>query len=156
MGITRHPLFSDPEGHGDIPLDSRPITTLTESFALVSARSDEFTRTFYGILFERHPELRGLFPKSMDAQRRKLAETLGSVVMNLSRPALIRHDLLELGRGHVGYGAREEHYPLICDALVTAMGRVVGPTWTPELERDWRRALQLISVLMIEGARKQA
>jgi len=40
----------------------------------------------------------------------------------------------------------------VCEELVAAMGEVAGEAWDPEIERDWRSALHLVSAAMIAGA----
>jgi hemoglobin-like flavoprotein len=52
----------------------------------------------------------------------------------------------------VRYGARPEHYPVVCDELVLAMGEIAGDAWGQDLERDWRNALHLVSAAMMAGA----
>jgi hypothetical protein len=40
----------------------------------------------------------------------------------------------------------------VCEELVLAMSEVAGTAWEPEIERDWRNALHLVSAAMIAGA----
>ena len=44
--------------------------------AEIAPVADKVTSYFYALLFVRHPELRGLFPAAMDAQRDRLLKAL--------------------------------------------------------------------------------
>jgi nitric oxide dioxygenase len=156
MGITRHPLFSTPvtDQMAHIPADAELIRRLEESFQHISARGDEFTAEFYRRLFAARPDLRAMFPPDMTAQRGKLLESLRMVIAHLNSPDRVHARLDELGRSHVGYGARPEHYPVVCEILVAAMGDLLGDAWTAGLKEDWATAFRLVSSIMLEGARQ--
>lgn len=93
-----------------------------------------------------------MFPEDMIGQRKRLLDALTLVVANLHSPQTVRPRLEQLGHAHLAYGARTTHYPLVCDALVTAMSEVAGADWTPELQLEWTRAISLVSEIMIRGA----
>jgi len=107
---------------------------------------------FYERLFRRAPTVRPLFPADMADQRRKLVETLAFVVQHLRSPDEVLPRLRALGASHLKYGARPEHYPVVCEELVAAMGEVAGDAWDAEIERDWKNALHLVSAAMLAAA----
>lgn len=152
-GITYHPLL--PDGLSMLPgavPNPETIRLLQESFDRLAAQGEVFVERFYGGLFQRFPDLRPLFPEDMTAQRRKLLDTLSTVIESLRAPDMVRARLRDLGHRHTGYGARVEHYPLICSCLLEAMRDVSGADWSEELEREWSRAFDLISRIMMDGA----
>jgi hemoglobin-like flavoprotein len=155
MGVTKHPLFVEDGGAGAIPPDRALIRRLQASFARAAAKDGELTERFYARLFESHPELRALFPNDMSEQREKLFATLAEVVAHLHDPSSSKRVLEELGREHAGFGALESHYPIVCDMLARALADVSGEAWTAEIDSDWRRALEMLSAIMIAGARGQ-
>ena len=152
MGISRHPLCttSTTDRLPDVPVDAALIGRLEESFRRISERGDEITERFYRRLFEARPELRPMFPDDMTAQRKKLFDSLRVVIDHLRTPAQVRAQLEALGRSHVRYGAKPEHYPIVCESLVAALA---DNSWSVELTEDWTNAIRLVSEIMQEGAR---
>jgi len=132
--------------------DERLIEDLQASFREMAPRSGSLAIAFYDLLFAKNPALRVMFPEDMTSQRGKLTETLITVIENLRQSEAMKQRLRTLGAKHIGYGARHEHYPVVCECLLEAMRRV-SPRWSPTLEADWQRALKLISANMLgQGA----
>jgi nitric oxide dioxygenase len=152
MKITRHPLFIPDEAAAAIPADAALINRLEASFACVAAPDSRFADRVYQRLFEAAPHLRPLFPTDMSRQKHKLVASLRLVIDHLREPAAVRNRLLELGRAHVAFGARPEHYPLVSIVIVGAMADVSGAAWSRELAADWTSAMHIVSAIMIEGA----
>lgn len=149
MSVTKHPLCAPGPKTDPIPADEALIEMLERSFRRLTQSGTDLADRFYDLLFSRHPELRSMFPQDMSEQKRKLIEKLSLVVDNLRTPRAVREALVELGRGHVAYGARPEQYARVRDALVTAMAAVSGSEWSPELEAEWGRAIGMVSDIMI-------
>jgi hemoglobin-like flavoprotein len=154
MGITRHPLFVDPGGAEEFPADRALVRRLQASFAHAATRDEELTIRFYERLFAVQPALRPMFPADMGQQREKLFATLAEVVAHLHDPVKSKRLLEDLGRAHAGYGALERHYPIVCDCLASALAQVSGTQWDAELDAEWRRLLEMLSAIMIRGARQ--
>lgn len=152
MGVTKHPLFLEPGHLGRLRADERSIARLRASYHELALHGTALADVFYARLFERQPALRGLFPSDLAAQKKKLLDSLGLVVANLHEPALVATALERLGHGHVGYGARTEHYPIVCAELLAAIGEIGGPTFDADLLDEWRTALEQVSAAMLRGA----
>jgi hemoglobin-like flavoprotein len=147
MKLSIHPLI-DPLPTGVVAgaqIDQRLIYRLRVSLAGLLAKGDALSAMFYGLLFERYPHLRELFPKDMTGQRMKLSQTLAWIVTYLDSHDQVLNLIRELGKRHVGYGAKPEHYPLIRDTLVEAMGRTAGAEWSEGRAEDWRLSIDLIA-----------
>ena len=158
MKVTKHPLCSasTDERLKGIPPDQELVRRLETSFARLSADGGRLSELFYARLFAAHPQVRAMFPSDMTAQRKKLVDLLVSVFQDLGDADTARVRLEELGCSHVKYGARPEHYPLVCEALVGAMGEVMGNDWSPELEADWKEAMRQVSGIMIGAAESES
>lgn len=153
MRIALHPFFAgDPAAPEAARSDEALAAALERSFVELAASGDVLIERFYSQLFETYPAVRPLFPSDMTAQRRKLLESLRLVIENVRRPEIVRTTLAELGRRHIGYGVKPEHYPVVVDCLLTAMKEVAGERWTADLAADWRTALELVSHFMLAGA----
>lgn len=134
-------------------MDQGRIGRLQSSFNLLAPRGAELVDRFYAHLFARHPELRPMFPTEMSEQKRKLLAALVFVVRNLTTPDELEKPLKDMGARHAGFGTREEHYPVVRDTLVSVMGEMAGDQWNSQLQSDWMGALDLVSSVMLAGAR---
>jgi len=129
------------------------LDALETSFDAVAPRGEELVDIFYRRLFEAAPAVVPLFAGTdMSKQRSKLLVTLVLLRKSLGDLDAITPTLRELGRKHVGYGARAEHYPLVASVLIAAMAEVAGDAWTAEYEQAWGEALSVVAGAMLSGA----
>jgi NAD(P)H-flavin reductase/hemoglobin-like flavoprotein len=128
------------------------VSLIKESFALLEPISDRLTGHFYAELFLADPSLRAMFPAAMDTQRDRIFSALARCVQGIDRPEFIADYVRQLGRGHRKYGVLPQHYPTLGQALIAALRRYSGSTWTPTVENAWRAAYALIARMMIEAA----
>ncbi len=127
------------------------VRLVQESFAQIVPMKDEVTRLLYERLFELDPSLRALFRGDMERQRARLGVALAMVVHGLKSSAAIVPVLEELGRRHVGYGVRAEHYATVGEAILWALGQVLGERFTSEVREAWSEAYELIASTMIRA-----
>jgi hemoglobin-like flavoprotein len=127
------------------------LERIRDSFELLAPRIATMTATFYDTLFDGRPEIRALFKVKMDIQRQHLAAALALIVRNLTMLDALQEPLQQLGRDHARVGARPEHYPLVRDAMLHAIGQALGPAWTPELAADWHALIEEIGTVMLSG-----
>ena len=92
---------------------------------------------FYDRLFEVTPDLRKLFPQDLAEQKSKLMTMLTTAVTNLHQLYTVLPAVQELGRRHVGYGVKPEHYALVGGALLWTLEKGLGPDFTPEMKAAW-------------------
>ena len=92
---------------------------------------------FYDRLFEVTPDLRKLFPQDLAEQKSKLMTMLTTAVTNLHQLYTVLPAVQELGRRHVGYGVKPEHYALVGGALLWTLDKGLGPDFTPEVKAAW-------------------
>jgi hemoglobin-like flavoprotein len=128
------------------------LDALETSFDAVAPRGEELVEIFYARLFVAAPAVVPLFAGTdMSKQRSKLLVTLVLLRKSLADLDAITPTLRELGRKHVGYGARPEHYPLVASVLIAAMAEVAGDAWRPEYEAAWSEALSIVAGAMLSG-----
>jgi hemoglobin-like flavoprotein len=133
------------------------VALLRQSFELVTDRQPQVTHRFYEILFERHPQARGLFGRSSAAkQEEMLGAALVAVLDHIEDAAWLTATLKQLGAKHVDYGVTEEMYGWVGASLLGAFAEIAGKDWTPELAVAWTEAYGAISALMQSGARERA
>ncbi len=135
------------------PIAPEQIALVRESFTAIAAGREEVAALFYTRLFQIAPEVRALFHDDLRAQGAKLMAALAVVIRHLDRIELIIDDVRDLGRRHVGYGVREQHYGPVGVALIWSLEQVLGPAFTPATRAAWAAAYALLSGIMIEAAR---
>lgn len=129
------------------------VEVLETSFDKIKPQADEFVTSFYDNLFTANPEAKPLFDATdMEAQKKKLLNSLVLVVDNLRNPDALNGALQGLGARHVKYGALPEHYPLVGSALLTTFEQYLQDKWTPEVKDAWVSAYGAISEIMLDGA----
>lgn len=134
--------------------ESLDADLIQSSYATIKTQANEFSESFYQILFEKYPTLQPLFSKTdMKKQKNKLIESLDLVLVNVHNPKAFNSILKDLGKRHVKYGAVLTDYPLVGDALLQALEKHLGKDWTPNVKHAWSSAYQTISDTMAEGAK---
>jgi len=153
MKLTAHPLAELPrvDASGDTPVNQSLVLRLRLSLAQTLARDNQLAVTFYQLLFSRYPHLRGLFPNDMRHQHLKLTHMLVWMVTHLEDRNAILPAFKALGQRHAKYGARVEHFPIVRDTLIDAMGTIASDEWNDSLAEDWRLTLDLIARHMLSG-----
>jgi hemoglobin-like flavoprotein len=107
---------------------------------------------FYDRLFEIAPSVRSMFPAEMSDQKGKLMQTLAVAVTNLHQVETIVPTVQELGKRHVGYGVKDEHYDVVGDALIYTLGKGLGDEFTPDVEEAWVETFRLVAGVMKDAA----
>ncbi|MFF8813654.1 globin domain-containing protein [Streptomyces pactum] len=128
------------------------VDLICRTMAEIRPIADKVTSYFYALLFLQNPELRDLFPASMDAQRDRLFKALLTAARLIDDIGTLTAYLTHLGRGHRKYGTLPEHYPMVGECLIAALTRYAERTWDAETEEAWVRAYTTISQIMIDAA----
>jgi hemoglobin-like flavoprotein len=126
------------------------IDRVQEHFDTIKSRP--LAARFYQILFERHPELRALFPADLSALRAHFMATLDLVISNLGRVTAVDSVLRDLGARHLRFGAQPHHYALVRNALLEALAQESNGGWDETLARGWRLAIATVIIPMLRGA----
>lgn len=128
------------------------IEAVETNFKVVSSRLDALTTAFYDDLLSGHPELRPLFTKvDFVSQRKKLAAMLTLIVTNLHRMDILGSALRTLGARHAAYGATDESYTWVADALIRSLRVVSGDAWDERAEQAWAGAIGIVNDEMRAG-----
>lgn len=128
------------------------INLVQSSLALVEPIAEQAAALFYDRLFSLDPSLRPMFHGDMNAQGKKLMSTLALAVKGLKRPEKIIPAVQHLGRKHAGYGVQPEHYDTVGEALLWALEKGLGDSFTKPVEEAWTAAYTLLSSVMQEAA----
>lgn len=132
------------------------VRLVKNSWAMVTPMSQQAGELFYGKLFELDPSLEPMFKTERSEQVRKLMASLNMVVMSLDRLESILPNVQELGRRHVDYGVKDEHYDTVGAALLWTLEQGLGDAFTPEVKEAWATAYVSLAGVMKEAAAETA
>ena len=125
---------------------------LKETWNDVTQHGDSVGLYFYSHLFLTHPEVREMFPLTMDAQRDRLVGALGRVVSNVDQLDDVVPYIQQLGRDHRRFAVVAEHYDAVGASLLWTLQHFLGDKWTTEVARDWADAYNLVAATMVGAA----
>lgn len=122
------------------------------TFAQVMNRKDQVGRMFYDRLFVIAPETRPMFKGDMEAQSRKLMDTLAlGIGMLRDMPTLVS-TLEALAQRHNAYGVRDAHYDAVGEALLWTLEQELGQAFTPEARVAWTALYGAMAQIMRKAA----
>ncbi len=128
------------------------IAIVKSSFEKVEPIAEAAAGLFYGRLFEIAPEVKPLFADSdMDTQGHKLMTMIGIAVRSLDKLEAIVPAVKDLGKRHVGYGVKEEHFAPVGSALLWTLEQGLGEHWNAEAEQAWATVYGVLTDTMIAG-----
>jgi hemoglobin-like flavoprotein len=133
-------------------LKPQQIKLVQSSFDHVLPIADAAAALFYGRLFELDPSLRAMFRGDMKEQGRKLMSMLRLAVSGLSRLDDLVPAVQSLGRRHVVYGVRDEHYTTVGAALLWTLEQGLGGLFTSDVRSAWVEAYTLLAQTMQSAA----
>lgn len=107
---------------------------------------------FYSRLFTLDPSLKPLFKGDMKDQGRKLMAAIATVVMGLTELPKIVPIAQDMGRRHVGYGVKDNHYDTVAAALLWTLEQGLGKEFTPEVRDAWTGAYTTLASVMKTAA----
>src|SRR5215471_8317518 len=127
----------------------RQVALVRESFAKIIPMREQAAALFYNRLFAIDPSTRPLFRGDMTSQGAKLMAAIAAVVKSLDRIDTVLDDLRSLARRHHESGVRVEHYASVGAALLWTLEQALGLDFTPDVQRAWAIAYDLLSEAMI-------
>lgn len=150
-----------PDATPDAPAEESPVSStevklVQESWAKVVPISDTAAELFYGRLFEVAPEVKPLFKGNMQEQGAKLMKMVGIAVNGLNDLPAIVPAVQDLGRRHVDYGVKDEHYAAVGNSLLWTLGQGLGDDFTPDTKDAWAKVYGVLADTMIAASKDVA
>jgi len=132
------------------------ITLVKTSWAKVKPITETAAELFYGKLFEIDPSLKSMFPADMKEQGKKLMAMINTAVNALDKLETIVPAVQDLGRRHVDYGVKDEHYDTVASALIWTLGEGLGDDFTDEVKEAWVETYTILATTMMDAAKEVA
>lgn len=123
-----------------------------DSFAKVAPIADQAATLFYQRLFTLDPNLKPLFKSSMEEQGRKLMKMIGTAVNGLDNLTALVPTVQDLGRRHVDYGVKDQHYDTVGSALLWTLEQGLGDDFTTETKEAWAEVYGILATTMKDAA----
>ena len=133
-------------------MNPEQIRLVQSSFDQVLPISETAASLFYTRLFEIDPSLRAMFSSDLKRQGKKLMDALRLVVSGLRDLDRIVPVLQGLGRRHLAYGVRNEHYATVGQALIDTLRAGLGSAFTDDVCAAWLAAYTTIANAMMDAA----
>lgn len=128
------------------------IENVQRTFTLIAPIADNAASLFYSRLFELDPSLKTMFRGDMTEQGKKLMQMLSIAVNSLTKLESIVPAVQDLGRRHVTYGVRPEHYSTVAEAILWMLQHTLGSAFTPEVKQSWTEVYSILADTMIAAA----
>lgn len=136
-------------------MSPKNIDLVQATWAKVVPIADTAAELFYGRLFELDPTLKPLFTSDIKEQGKKLMQMISIAVNGLSKLETIIPAVEDLGRRHVAYGVKEEHYATVGSALLWTLEKGLGDAFTPDVKEAWTETYQTLATTMLNAASKE-
>jgi hemoglobin-like flavoprotein len=81
---------------------------------------------------------------------------INTAVNGLDRLDAIVPAVQDLGRRHVGYGVKDEHYDTVGAALLWTLEAGLGDAFTPDVKESWTTVYTLLADTMKSAAAQAA
>jgi hemoglobin-like flavoprotein len=128
------------------------ITLVQTSWQKVVPIKEKAAELFYGKLFEMDPSLQPMFKGDIVEQGRKLTGMINTVVVKLDQLGDIVPAVQDLGKRHVAYGVKDEHYGVVAGALLWTLGAGLGDAFTDDVREAWTAAYTILAGAMKDAA----
>ena len=92
----------------------------------------------------------------MEEQGRKLMQMIATAVNGLDDLEVIVPAVEQLGKRHVGYGVKDEHYDTVAAALLWTLEQGLGSAFTPDVKEAWTVVYSILADTMKSAAAQAA
>ena len=129
-------------------LDQKTQEIIKSTAPLIKEKGEQITTRMYEILFSKYPETKELFKNAPQDQYKRLANAIFAYSANIDRLDTLNEAIERMAQKHVETNVKPEHYPLVKDALLTAIKEVLNPP--QEVLDAWDKAYDLLADVLIE------
>lgn len=129
------------------------IALVQESAQRLAPQHAALSVAFYTRLFERAPQVRGMFPDDMAAQERKFVDSLDAIVAAIPDFDAFASRTRALGRTHRQHHVASAHYAVAGGVLLEVVAEADDEHWDSALAEAWTTAYDLVAESMMLAAR---
>jgi len=154
--IKKNNVMSEEASHpSDHPLTYKQKQLVQGTWEKVTPIAETAAEIFYTKLFELDPEVKPLFKESdMKEQGKKLMQMIGAAVKGLDTLGELVPAVQALGKRHIKYGVKDEHYGTVASALLFTLDKGLGEDFTEETKEAWTITYTTLADLMIAAGKE--
>lgn len=134
------------------PLSPATVAIIKATVPALEAHGLTITKRMYERLFQ-DAAIRDLFNQShhgeTGSQPKALAQAVLAYARNIDNLGVLAGAMERIAQKHVALSILPEHYPYVADALLGAIGDVLGEAATPEICAAWGEAYWFLAELLI-------
>jgi len=130
-------------------LSKQTIDTIKATVPVLQEHGMAITSRMYEVLFDKYPETTPLFKSAPEDQPRILAAAVAAYAANIGNLDVLKDAVERMAVAHVRTHVRPEHYPMVGDAILTAMQDVLGEAATPQILEAWKEAYFFLADILI-------
>jgi nitric oxide dioxygenase len=135
-----------------VPLSDTTIAIVKATVPVLEQHGLAITRRMYERMFL-NPEIRDLFNQSRHGETGSQPKALAAAVLAYARHidnlGVLSGAVERIAQKHAGLVILPEHYPHVADALLGAIGDVLGDAATPEILAAWGEAYWALAEILI-------
>ena len=129
-------------------ISKQTIEIVKSTAPLLKDKGEDVTTRMYQILFSKYPETEVLF-KNANNQPAKLATAITAYAANIDKLENLGDAVEVMAQRHVGVNVEIKHYPMVADALLTAMKEVLGAdVVTDDVSAAWGEAYNFLADIL--------
>lgn len=133
-------------------LNPEQVQIVRSTVPVLKAHGNDITTHFYKILLEEIPELHNIFNTANQAngfQPRALAGSLYAYASNIDDLGALSPAVEKICQKHASLYVQPEHYKIVGEYLLRAMGDVLGAALTKDVLDAWEAAYWQLANIMI-------
>eukprot|EP00039_Didymoeca_costata_P006684 m.92394 g.92394 ORF g.92394 m.92394 type:complete len:403 (+) comp13349_c0_seq2:105-1313(+) len=133
-------------------LSQAHIDVIKATAPVVAENAVNITKTFYPTMFERNPEVLAYFNptnQKTGAQPEALANSIIAYATHIDNLDPLASAVDMMAHKHVALLVQPEHYSIVGENLMIAIGKVLGDAVTPDVAEAWGAAYQQLADICI-------
>ena len=133
-------------------LTQSQIDIIKATAPVVGAHARQITDVFYPLMFERYPIVKTFFNQAHQekgTQRQALANAVVAYATHIDQLGALGDAVSLIAHKHCALNILPEHYPIVGECLMAAIGEVLGDAVTPEIADAWTAAYQQLADILI-------
>lgn len=130
-------------------LSQKTVEIVKATAPVVAQNAEAITSTMYEILFTKYPQTKEFFKNASPDQHKKLAGAVSAYAANIDNLEVLTPAVEKMAEAHVKTNVQPEHYPIVGECILEAIGKVLGEAATPEIVEAWSEAYFFLADVLI-------
>ena len=131
-------------------MTQQTIDIVKSTAPVIKEHGEAITAAMYPILFEKYPQTKELFTNADKDQYKKLANAVYAYAANIDKLENLSAGIETMANAHVKTNVQPEHYPMVGDAVLTAIKQVLGDAATDDVINAWKEAFFFLADVLIK------